>query len=184
MLTFPIKTLMRGGKAAVLSTVLAGVALAQADVVSTPQGNDVLVPDRAVDAEHSKGLEWANGLPVLEEVENNDAIIQTMIAQGFTDLKITRKGPTLTITGQREGVPTELVYSTDNGQLKSVDGVETVDREPSIADRAMDNVPENAGHGGFSEPLDDPHTAGHDPIGTGTDAGLDVGHDASESATN
>ncbi|WP_378946851.1 hypothetical protein [Paracoccus sp. R86501] len=178
MFNSSIKTLMLGGKAAAIAALMAGTAMAETTIISTPTGNNVLATESAMDAEQSKGMVWADDFPVLEEVENNDAIIDTMIGQGFTDLKITRKGPMLTVTGQRAGVPTELVYSTANGRLVSVDGVETQDRSvegtPSIADRMMDNVADGDGN---AETADD--VMGTDTLGgtteTGTDAGADLG---------
>lgn len=181
MFNSSIKTLMLGGKAAAIAALMAGTAMAETTIISTPTGNDVLATESAMDAEPSKGIVWADDYPVLEEVENNDAIIDMMIGQGFTDLKITRKGPMLTVTGQRDGIPTELVYSTANGRLVSVDGVETQDRsvdgEPSIADRMMDNVADGDGDAEAADAA-----LGTDTLGgttdTGTDAGMDVGADA------
>ena len=182
MFNSSIKTLMLGGKAAAIAALMAGTAMAETTIISTPTGNDVLTTESAMDAEPSKGIVWADDFPVLEEVENNDAIIDTMIAQGFTDLKITRKGPMLTVTGQRAGVPTELVYSTDNGRLISVDGVETQDRTvdgtPSIADRMMDNVADGDGD---AETADE--AMGTDTLGGTTDSGTDAGADTGDSDT-
>ena len=184
MLNSSIKTLMLGGKAAAIAALMAGTAMAETTIISTPTGNDVLATESAMDAEPSKGIVWADDFPVLEEVENNEAIIDTMIAQGFTDLKITRKGPMLTVTGQRAGVPTELVYSTANGRLISVDGVETQDRTvdgtPSIADRMMDNVADGDGNAETADEAMGTDTLGGTTgtdTGTGTDAGADLGGD-------
>ena len=182
MFNSSIKTLMLGGKAAAIAALMAGTAMAETTIISTPTGNDVLATESAMDAEPSKGIVWADDFPVLEEVENNDAIIDTMIAQGFTDLKITRKGPMLTVTGQRAGVPTELVYSTANGRLISVDGVETQDRTvdgtPSIADRMMDNVADGDGD---AETADE--AMGTDTLGGTTDSGTDAGADTGDRDT-
>ena len=176
MFNSSIKTLMLGGKAAAIAALMAGTAMAETTIISTPTGNDVLATESAMDAEASKGIVWADDYPVLEEVENNDAIIEMMIGQGFTDLKITRKGPMLTVTGQRDGVPTELVYSTANGRLVSVDGIETQDRsgdaEPSIADRAMDNVADGDGDAEMSA---DP--SGTDTLGGTVDSGTETDAD-------
>lgn len=183
MLNSSIKTLMLGGKAAVIAALMAGTAMAQTTIISTPTGNDVLATEDAMDAEASKGIVWADDYPVLEEVENNDAIIDMMIGQGFTDLKITRKGPMLTVTGQRDGVPTELVYSTANGRLVSVDGVETQDRsgdaEPSIADRMMDNVADGDSDADMATDPSGTDTLGG-TVDSGTEADADLG-DAGDS---
>ncbi|MDN5568608.1 MAG: hypothetical protein L0G27_07685 [Paracoccus sp. (in: a-proteobacteria)] len=183
MFNSSIKTLMLGGKVAAIATLMAGTAMAQTTTIATPQGNDVTVSDQALDAEPSLGMEWADGYPVLEEVENNDAIIQTMIGQGFSDLKIVRKGPMLTITGQRAGVPTELVYSTANGRLVSVDGVETRDdasASSSVADKVMDNVADGAPQGDMADDQLGTDTLGGTATdsGMGTDAGADLGADS------
>ncbi|WP_111558201.1 hypothetical protein [Paracoccus sediminilitoris] len=178
MFNSSIKTLMLGGKAAAIAALMAGTAMAETTIISTPTGNDVLATESAMDAEASKGIVWADDYPVLEEVENNDAIIEMMIGQGFTDLKITRKGPMLTVTGQRDGVPTELVYSTANGRLVSVDGIETQDRsgdaEPSIADRAMDNVADGDGDAEMSADPSGTDTLGG-TVDSGTEADADMG---------
>ena len=176
-----IKTLVQAGRGVAVLALLAGPAMAQTTVIATPQGNDVLVSERALDTDQPKGLEWADDYPVLEQVENNDAIIDMMIGQGFSDLKILRKGQMLTITGQRDGVPTELVYSTANGRLLSVDGVETrdaTDSPSSIADRMMDNIPENAPGAGSAEDHVAPQEPDGDDIGMGTDAGIDLDNPA------
>lgn len=52
-------------------------------------------------------------------------IAEALSAQGFSDISMQREGPILTIKAQRAGQPTELVYSTANGRLVSVDGVQT-----------------------------------------------------------
>ncbi|WP_410218194.1 hypothetical protein [Paracoccus sp. (in: a-proteobacteria)] len=125
MFTTSIKGLMLGSKIAATATLLATMAMAQTTAIETPQGNTVVVPEEALTEQSSVGVILENEYPLLESIENNEAIAETLIAQGYSNVVISREGPILTVTAQRGGVPIELVYSTANGRLVSVDGVET-----------------------------------------------------------
>lgn len=119
MLTSSIKTLLVGGQAAAMAALLAGTAMAQ-DAVVTPEGNVAVVPQAAQEATSSAESDY----PLLQSFDNDQVVAETLVAQGFTGIVISRAGPIMTVTAQRDGVPVELVYSTANGRLMSVDGVE------------------------------------------------------------
>lgn len=116
-----LKTMLAGGKAAALAAVLATGAAAQ-ETVPTPEGNVVLVPEAALEADSPSVLP-ESGYMTLTSFENDQVVAETLIGQGFTNVVINRTGPIMTVTAERDGVPTELVYSTANGRLMSVDGV-------------------------------------------------------------
>lgn len=138
MLTSSFKTLLIGGKIAATATLLATTAIAQTTTIDTPQGNTVIVPDQSLDAQPSAGFVVETDYPRLDSMDNNELIAETLIAQGYTDVFISREGPILTVTAQRNAVPIELVYSTANGRLISVDGVET--RAPAGGTSAGDTA--------------------------------------------
>lgn len=104
-------------------TFPATAALAQT-VVETPEGNTAVVSDPALQPGTPVGAVTVPTFPLAEQIENDQAVIDTLLSQGFTDIRILREGPIMTINAQRDGQPTELVYSIANGSLVSVDGVE------------------------------------------------------------
>lgn len=121
MLTRSLKLAMIGGKAAALAALMATTAGAQ-QAVPTPEGNVVVIPDAAIQPETSGSIPEI-GYATLTSFDNDQVVAETLIGQGFTNLVINRTGPLMTVTAQRDGVPTELVYSLANGRLMSVDGV-------------------------------------------------------------
>ena len=121
MLTRSLKLAMVGGKAAALAALMATTAGAQ-QTVPTPEGNVVVIPDAAIQPETSGSIPEI-GYATLTSFDNDQVVAETLIGQGFTNLVINRTGPLMTVTAQRDGVPTELVYSLANGRLMSVDGV-------------------------------------------------------------
>lgn len=192
MLTSSFKTLLIGGKVAATAALLATTAMAQTTAIDTPQGNTVVVPDQALEAQPSGGFVLESDYPRLDSMENNEMIAETLIAQGYSDVVISREGPILTVTAQRAAVPIELVYSTANGRLISVDGVETRPAAggTSAGDTATGTTadtaapaaaPEDAATDGITD--DSETDAATD--GTGTEAGTggsDVGADADTAA--
>lgn len=120
MLTRSLKLAMVGGKAAALAALMATTAGAQ-QTVPTPEGNVVVIPDAAIQPETSGSIPEI-GYATLTSFDNDQVVAETLIGQGFTNLVINRTGPLMTVTAQRDGVPTELVYSLANGRLMSVDG--------------------------------------------------------------
>ncbi|MCF3974729.1 hypothetical protein [Paracoccus salsus] len=118
MLNHTLKALMTGGKAAALVALMGSTALAQDAGTET-----VIVPAPALDTESAIGVVVEGGLPVLEQLDNDQAIAETLVAQGFTDIHILREGALMTVTAQRAGQPVKLVYSVANGSLVSIDDV-------------------------------------------------------------
>lgn len=176
MLTNPLKAVLIGGKTAALAALLATTAAAQT-AVPTPEGNVVVIPEAALEAE-SRSVLVESDYPVLTSFDNDQAIAETLIGQGFTNVVINRTGPILTITATRDGVPIELVYSTANGRLMSVDGVEF--RHPSDAAAASEP---GRGSTGASDAVsdgaaDDSADDGDDTAGGGEAADGDGAGDA------
>ncbi|WP_411837758.1 hypothetical protein [Paracoccus sp. ME4] len=177
MLKTPFKALMLG-TTLTAGSLMAGTAIAQTTAVESPQGTTVIVPDDALEAAPAQGFVVEGDYPRLESIENYEAIAETLSAQGYSDIFIQREGPILTITAQRGGVPTELVYSTANGRLVSVDGVETrAEPEGSSANDTAED-PADAGTDGGTGTGDDGATDGGDGTDTGGTDGGDTGGDA------
>jgi len=132
MLKYGMTTALTGGKILALGALMGSAALAQTGrviegdttLVETPSGNAVIVPGEAAEPATPQGAVTEPDYPLLEQLDNDEEIARTLIAQGFTDLHILREGPILTVNAQRGGQPVELVYSIANGSLISVDGVE------------------------------------------------------------
>jgi len=125
--------MMAGGKIAALTALMGTTALAHdATRIETEDGNTAIVPGAAADAESSVGAVTESPYPLVVQVENDQVVAETLIAQGFTDVRILREGPMMTVTAQRDGQPIELVYSVANGSLVSVNG-EELRREPEGA---------------------------------------------------
>lgn len=197
MLTSSFKTILVGSKVAATAMLLATTAFAQTTSIETPQGNTVVVPNQALETEPSAGFVLESDYPRLDSMENNETIAETLIAQGYSDVFISREGPILTVTAQRAGVPIELVYSTANGRLISVDGVET--REAAGGTSAGDTVsgttagssapaaaagetpgdgtPDDSGTDAATDGADTDTDTGDNDTGTGADAGADAGAD-------
>nr|WP_111300250.1 hypothetical protein [Paracoccus saliphilus] len=138
MFTSSFKSLLIGGRLAATAALLATSAVAQTTSIDTPQGNTVVVPDQALEEQSGASFVAESDYPRLESMENNQIIADSLIAQGYSDVFISREGPILTVTAQRDSMPIELVYSTANGRLISVDGVET--RAPAKGASAGDTV--------------------------------------------
>ncbi|MGZ3215349.1 hypothetical protein [Paracoccus sp. T5] len=188
MLTSSFKTLLIGGKVAATAALLATTAMAQTTAIDTPQGNTVVVPDQALETQPSGGFVLESDYPRLDSMENNEMIAETLIAQGYSDVVISREGPILTVTAQRAAVPIELVYSTANGRLISVDGVETRPAAggTSAGDTATGTTadtatPAAAAEDAATDGITDDSETDAATDGTGTEAGTggsDVGTDA------
>ena len=61
-------------------------------------------------------------VPTVEQMANNEAVAELLLAQGFRDVEIDRDGVLMTVTAERDGVPVELVYNTSTGRLIEQDG--------------------------------------------------------------
>lgn len=185
MLKTPFKALLVGSQIAATS-LMATAAIGQTTQIETPQGSTVIVPDNALEEEPSGGFVAEGDYPRLESIENYEAIAETLSDQGYSDIFIQREGPILTVTAQRAGVPTELIYSTANGRLVSVDGVETrADPEGSSGGDDAGQAEAGASDGeGSSDTPDSP--GGDDGASEGSagddaaDGGADTGSDGSD----
>ncbi|QDA36199.1 hypothetical protein E4191_18910 (plasmid) [Paracoccus liaowanqingii] len=164
----------------VASSLMATTAIAQTTQIKTLQGSTVIVPDSALEESPSGGFVAEGDYPPLESIENYEAIAETLSDQGYSDIFIQREGPILTVTAQRAGIPTELVYSTANGRLVSVDGVETR-AEPEGSSAGDDGSQAAAGTSDEGDDNDASDTPGGDD-GAGDDgnAGADGGSDAGD----
>ena len=131
MLTKSLKTALIGGKVLALTALMGTTAIAQTaivvdegdTVVETPAGNTAIVPGTAAAPGEAVGAVVEGEYRLIEQIDNDQAVAETLISQGFSDVHILREGALMTVTAQRHGVPTELVYSIANGSLVSVDGV-------------------------------------------------------------
>ncbi len=201
MLTDTLQITLMGAKAAALGSMLATTALAQT-VVETPSGNTAVVTDPALAPATPIGAVTPQSFPLPEQFENDMAVSETLLSQGFTDIRIARNGPIMTVTAQRNGVPTELVYSTANGTLVSVDGVELRDAPDttsngqtanSVADKTGapsqdtpadgdtgtgDGADTDEGAGSDGSDTDGSDTGSDTGAGDGADAGSDTGSDS------
>jgi hypothetical protein len=178
MLKTSIKSLALGGRIAVAAALLSSTAMAQdATVVETPEGNVAVVPEAATTTQSPIGTVSDNHVPILEQIENDQAVAETLVAQGFTDIHIKRQGALMTVNAQRDGQPTELVYSVANGSLVSVDGVELrAEPEPSTRETTT-TAPSEAATDGATPADPDADVADDGAGGTGDDTGTDAGTD-------
>ncbi|WP_265501529.1 hypothetical protein [Paracoccus beibuensis] len=176
MLTSSIKTLMMGSRIVTATALLATTAMAQTTTIDTPQGNTVVVPDDALETQPSAGYVMESDYPRLDSIENNTAIAEALIAQGYSDVVISREGPILTVTAIRGATPIELVYSTANGRLVSVDGVET--RAAPEGSSANDQVGIGTDDGSGTPDADESDDG--DDAADGTDDGGMGGDDAGD----
>jgi hypothetical protein len=122
MLTGSMKSALIAGKAAALATLMGTAAFAQVSV-ETPAGNDVTVPQSALEGQAPVATTGETGYELLSQSANDEAITASLEAQGFTSVEIMRDGSVLTVTAERDSEPTELIYSTATGRLVSVDGI-------------------------------------------------------------
>lgn len=175
MLNDTFKIVLMGGKAAALGAMFATTAMAQT-VVETPAGNTAVVVDPALQAEKPVGAVTQQAFPLPEQFENDQAVSEALLAQGFTDIRILREGPIMTVTAQRNGVPTELVYSTANGTLISVDGVEMRAAPDATGDGQTTPAPDAAPEAPADDTATDDDSATPDD-GTAPDDSTDTGTD-------
>ena len=181
MLKRSFTTVLMGSQALGLGVLLGSSALAQSGevvegnttVVETPLDNTAVVPGMAAEPGTPVGAVSRPDYPLLEQLDNDEAVAQSLISQGFTDIHILREGAIMTVHAERDGQPTELVYSIANGSLISVDGVE-LRAEPDTtsngetAAATSDDAPD--GNDGSNDGSDE--DSGSDP---GADDGSDDG---------
>ncbi|MCQ0970760.1 hypothetical protein MLD63_10020 [Paracoccus sp. TK19116] len=177
-----LKSLMIGGKVVALGTLLGTTAMAQTST------DTVIVPEAAMERDTAIGTIGDSAPRSMEQMDNDQMIAETLIAQGFGDVYILREGPILTVTANRDGEEIELVYSVANGRLMSINGyevgddgeVETAgDRDTGVAASAAEMDPDadgDVGEGADGDGSDD--GAGDDAGGTEGDTGDGAGDDA------
>lgn len=171
MLNAKMKSAMLAGKAALIATLLGSAAYAQVSV-DTPAGNNVVVPETALEGQAPVATTSETGYETLAQNANDEAIRNALESQGFTNILITRDGTTLTVTANRGDEMVELVYSTATGRLIAVDGVPVGPDEadfvviddpaamPTQTDQPMDTV----GRGGTTQPGLPGETDGGEPV--------------------
>lgn len=150
-MTRSIETLKLGGKAAILATLMATASFAQ----TAPAGVTTL-----------DEVEF----PTLQSVETDQQVIDDLSAQGYENVVVTRADDTLIVTGERGGLPTEMIFSAADGALVSVDGV--VPGE-ATADAATPPVTNTVA----GEPEDVAATDGEEPASDVPDASNFSGQD-------
>lgn len=170
MLNAKMKSAMIAGKAALVATLLGSAAYAQVSV-DTPAGNNVVVPEAALEGQAAVATTADTGYETLAQNANDEAIRNALEAQGFGNVLITRDGTTLTVTADRGDEMVELVYSTATGRLITIDGVPVGPDEtdfvvmddpatlPAEANQPVDTV----GAGGTTQPGLPGETDGGEP---------------------
>lgn len=173
MTTKKLNLLTFGGKAAAFAVLMGGTALAQ--------GTDtVIVPAPAVEPGAPVGVVAPGGVPMIAQLDNDQAVAETLISQGFSNIHILREGALMTVTASRDGQPIELVYSVANGTLVSINGEELRDPpEPSSAgdlpaddpagDATDDDATDDDGAPDDGTPDDGTDDGGTDDDGAGDD---------------
>ena len=82
MLSNTMKMMMAGGKIAALTALMGTTALAHdATRIETEDGNTAIVPGAAADAESSVGAVTESPYPLVVQVENDQVVAETLIAQ-------------------------------------------------------------------------------------------------------
>ncbi|MDO5622962.1 MAG: hypothetical protein Q4G24_16065 [Paracoccus sp. (in: a-proteobacteria)] len=115
----PLTLTLIAGKAAALSVLMSGAVMAQAPaVVETPGAPVAVIPPAAATETPPQHIYPRT----VDRSANDQAIAETLIAQGFSDVHILRDAAKLTVTAQRDNQPIELVYHLVRGELLSVNG--------------------------------------------------------------
>lgn len=204
MLKKSLNTALIGGKVLALGALMGTTAVAQTaivvdktdTVVETPAGNTAVVPGTAAAPGAPVGAVVDGEYRLIEQIDNDQAVAETLIAQGFSDVHILREGALMTVTAQRDGVPTELVYSIANGSLVSVDGVElraegdtSSEKDAGVAasatdatDDAADDASDDADADGATDGTDSDADSDGDSTGTDGTDGSDGTSDSDSSA--
>lgn len=180
MFNRPLKLTLVAGKAAALSALIAGAAMAQAPtVVDTPDAPVAVIPQAAVTETPPQHI-----YPQIDRTANDATIAESLVAQGFSDIHILRDAAKLTVTAQREGQPIELVYHLVRGQLLTVNGqpvptetpVDTTaggqdDQPAATDDTAPDTGTDDAADDGATESDTDSDADGADSESSDSDGG-------------
>lgn len=141
MLTTTINRLKLGGQAAAIATLMATAAFAQ-----TAPADDLTTMD-------------AVQFPVIASVQTDQDVVDSLTAQGYDNIVVLRGAETVTVTAERGGLPTEMMFSTADGTLLLVDGVEPAPQPGVISDAASTDGREPA-----SETADSANFSGQDDV--------------------
>lgn len=142
--------------ALVLTAGLTGIAMAEDKVVvptteggvqvPTTPGAVVTVPTpRSMSAATPEVAAPPAGAPVLTSFQNDQAVSEALIAQGYSDVRISHDGTLMTVNAQRDGKPIELVYQTTTGQLVKLNGQPVLTEEQAATatgDKDLATTPE------------------------------------------
>lgn len=125
--------------AAALSTVIAGAALADDSKVVVPSAGGAVTapttPGAVVTVPTPNTMSastpeaTAAGFPTFESMANDQTVAETLMAQGYTDVKIFHDGTLMRVNANRDGKPIELVYQTTTGQLVKLNGQPVLNAE-------------------------------------------------------
>lgn len=163
----PMMLALATGKVAALSAMLPLSAGAQA-VVDPPGAPAAVVPP-AVMNENPAPADY----PLIDRTANDQAIAESLLAQGFSNVHILREFSTLTVNAQRDGQPIQLKYSLTRGLLLEVNGV-AVPQAPEETGSSDNGAAAGAAAGDDAGAGD---TGGDD---AGADDGADDGADGSD----
>lgn len=153
MTSNPIAAVKLGGKAAILATLMATASFAQTAATETPAEMTTM-----------EAVEF----PVLTSVETDQAVIDSLSEQGYENVVVTRAEGTLVVTGERGGLPTEMVFTDTDGTLVLIDGVEPVAAPAATgtvaADSTVNPAPSTDGDEPVSETPDSANFSGQDQV--------------------
>lgn len=154
MITHTIDTLKLGGKAVALATLMATASFAQTATTEAPAAGMTTMD--------------AVEFPTLSSVETDQQVAEDLVAQGYENIVIVRSDDALTVSADRGGVPTEMVFSPTEGTLILVDGVQPmaadegtqmVNAGSTDGDEPMTETPDSTDFSGQGEPVQDTPTA-------------------------
>lgn len=154
MITHTIDTLKLGGKAVALATLMATASFAQTATTEAPAAGMTTMD--------------AVEFPTLSSVETDQQVAEDLVAQGYENIVIVRTDDALTVSADRGGVPTEMVFSPTEGTLILVDGVQPmaaaegsdlVNAGSTDGDEPMTETPNSTNFSGQDEPVQDTPTA-------------------------
>ncbi len=173
--------------AMILTAAMSTSALAQtATEVETPDGQTVVVPGAAVESDGVSPIATVveSDYPVFNQDANDEAIAETLIAQGFSDIYILRDGSLMTVTATRDGDDIKLVYNLVEGRLIEVNGERVLTEEERTLDPSPDAEQPTATEEAPTEPAEEATEEGATDEATdgATDGATDEG--ATDGATD
>lgn len=108
-MTYLNNTLKTGGQAVVLAILMATTVAAQ-----------TAMPTELTTLEDVE-------FPTLDSVDTDQAIVDSLIGQGYEGIEIARMDDAIIVTAERGGVPTKMLFSPTEGTLLLVDGIVPAD---------------------------------------------------------